>query len=91
MHVLEESIRKDDFSSFFIENMELQRALEAIRNRDQPPNVMRYSRGGIGSTEMRRRDDLEAMQRTRYVSRPSRGDFLMHPDWPSCIPHHRVD
>ncbi|XP_022322787.2 uncharacterized protein LOC111124221 [Crassostrea virginica] len=73
------------------ENMELQRALEAIRNRDQPPNVMRYSRGGIGSTEMRRRDDLEAMQRTRYVSRPSRGDFLMHPDWPSCIPHHRVD
>lgn len=73
------------------ENMELHRALEAIRNRGQMPNMMRYSRNGIGSTEMRRRDDIEAMQRTRYVAKPSRGDFLMHPDWPSSIPHHRVD
>lgn len=73
------------------ENMELHRALEAIRNRGQMPNMMRYSRNGIGSTEMRRRDDIEAVQRTRYVAKPSRGDFLMHPDWPSSIPHHRVD
>lgn len=73
------------------ENMELHRALEAIRNRGQMPHMMRYSRNGIGSTEMRRRDDIEAMQRTRYVAKPSRGDFLMHPDWPSSIPHHRVD
>lgn len=73
------------------ENMELHRALEAIRNRGQMPNMMRYSRNGIGSTEMRRRDDLEAVQRTRYVAKPSRGDFLMHPDWPSSIPHHRVE
>lgn len=71
--------------------MELHRALEAIRNRGQMPNMMRYSRNGIGSTEMRRRDDIEAVQRTRYVAKPSRGDFLMHPDWPSSIPHHRVD
>lgn len=73
------------------ENMELHRALEAIRNRGQMPNMMRYSRNGIGSTEMRRRDDIEAVQRTRYVAKPSRGDFLMHPDWPSSIPHHRVE
>lgn len=73
------------------ENMELHRALEAIRNRGQMPNMMRFSRNGIGSTEMRRRDDIEAVQRTRYVAKPSRGDFLMHPDWPSSIPHHRVD
>lgn len=73
------------------ENMELHRALEAIRNRGQLPNMMRYSRNGIGSTEMRRRDDIEAMQKTRYVAKPSRGDFLMHPDWPSSIPHHRVE
>lgn len=73
------------------ENMELHRALEAIRNRGQMPNMMRYSKNGIGSTEMRRRDDIEAVQRTRYVAKPSRGDFLMHPDWPSSIPHHRVD
>lgn len=73
------------------ENMELHRALEAIRNRGQMPNMMRYSRNGIGSTEMRRRDDIEAVQRTRYVAKASRGDFLMHPDWPSSIPHHRVD
>lgn len=73
------------------ENMELHRALEAIRNRGKMPNMMRYSRNGIGSTEMRRRDDIEAVQRTRYVAKPSRGDFLMHPDWPSSIPHHRVD
>ncbi|XP_061189356.1 uncharacterized protein LOC133197374 [Saccostrea echinata] len=73
------------------ENLELHRALEAIRNREQLPNMMRYSRSGIGSTEMRRREDIEAMQRTRYISKPSRGDFLMHPDWPPSIPHHRVD
>ncbi|KAK7097987.1 uncharacterized protein [Littorina saxatilis] len=37
-----------------------------------------------------RRRDIAATANVRYQSKPSRGDFLMHPDWPPTIPHHRV-
>ncbi|KAL8590920.1 hypothetical protein ACOMHN_005243 [Nucella lapillus] len=38
-----------------------------------------------------RRRDIAATINVRFQRpRPSRGDFLMHPDWPPSIPHHRI-
>ena len=40
-------------------------------------------------SSMRRRD-IAATANFRFQGKPSRGDFLMHPDWPPTIPHHRI-
>ena len=37
-----------------------------------------------------RKRDIANVANVRFQPKPSRGDFLMHPDWPPTIPHHRV-
>ena len=34
--------------------------------------------------------DIEKAKRVTYVHKPNRGDFLLHPQWPPSIPHHRL-
>ncbi|KAK7495285.1 hypothetical protein BaRGS_00013467 [Batillaria attramentaria] len=40
-------------------------------------------------TSMRMRD-IASTRNVRYQSKPSRGDFLIHPDWPPTLEHHKV-
>lgn len=40
-------------------------------------------------TAMRMRD-IMATRNVRFQRKPSRGDFLMHPDWPPSLEHHKV-
>lgn len=37
-----------------------------------------------------RRNDILSASKIHHQSKPSRGDFLIHPDWPSTLPHHKV-
>ncbi|KAK3099407.1 hypothetical protein FSP39_003927 [Pinctada imbricata] len=75
------------------ENVALHKALDDLRNaydKEALPNMMRYTRSAHGSTDGRRQADIQAMNRIRPSAKLSRGDFLMHPDWPPTIPHHAV-
>lgn len=69
----------------------LNHVLQSIRtNPDQHLSARSGYSPAAGSTKDRRNDDIDAMRRIRFVPKPSRGEFLMHPDWPTSIPHHHV-
>ncbi|OWF43793.1 uncharacterized protein LOC110459273 [Mizuhopecten yessoensis] len=71
------------------ESTDLNRVLQSIRTN---PDHQLSSRVGsaAGSMKQRRNIDIDAMARIRFVPKASRGEFLMHPDWPPNIPHHHV-
>ncbi|XP_048237052.1 uncharacterized protein LOC124134415 [Haliotis rufescens] len=50
----------------------------------RPPHAI------IGYSGDMRSRDIEATSRVRVSSACGRGDFLLHPDWPPTLPHHRV-
>ncbi|XP_069130802.1 uncharacterized protein [Argopecten irradians] len=71
------------------ESNALNRVLQTIRT--NPDNQLSSRVGSTsGSLKERRSNDINAMRRIRFVPKASRGEFLMHPDWPPNIPHHHV-
>ncbi|KAK3606323.1 hypothetical protein CHS0354_041957 [Potamilus streckersoni] len=54
------------------------------------PSTMRPLHYSAGTVQQRRAHDIENMKKSRYVHKPIRGDFLIHPEWPPTLPHHKV-
>lgn len=60
---------------------------------DYPPSTIQPL-GNVGyppTTQLRRKQDIDNVRRATYVHKSLRGDFLIHPEYPPTIPHHRID
>lgn len=58
-----------------------------------PPSTMQPlgSVGEPNTLQLRRQQEINAVKKHRYVHRPKRGEFLIHPEYPPTMPHHRID
>lgn len=58
-----------------------------------PPSTIQPlgSLGDPRTTLQRRKQMVDAVKSARYVHKPTRGDFLIHPEWPPTMLHHRID
>lgn len=55
-----------------------------------PPGSIQPLGTKMGTTHIRRQQELDAVKKSRYIHKPIRGDFLIHPEWPPTFPHHRL-
>lgn len=56
-----------------------------------PPGSIQPLGNTMGTTHIRRQQEFDAMKKSRYIHKPIRGDFLIHPEWPPTFPHHKID
>ncbi|XP_052792497.1 uncharacterized protein LOC128226585 [Mya arenaria] len=58
-----------------------------------PPSTIQPlgSLGTPPTLSQRRQQVMDNVRKARYVHKPTRGDFLIHPEWPPSFPHHKID
>lgn len=56
-----------------------------------PPSSIQPLGNTIGTTYIRRQQELDQVKKFRYSHKPSRGEFLIHPEWPPTFIHHKLD
>ena len=77
----------------FVHTLTESEHVRRVRFGGYPPSTIQPlgSLGNPATILARKQQEIDAIRRTRYSYKPSRGDFLIHPEWPPTFQHHRVD
>ncbi|KAL5012027.1 hypothetical protein ScPMuIL_010578 [Solemya velum] len=55
-----------------------------------PPSRAQITPPVLQTLGDRKNQDIEGVKRVRYIHKPFKGDFLIHPEWPPTMIHHRL-